>query len=136
MRSISLPDRRRSKFSHVLIKRRFSVRKRPTIFKQLFLRADRNVSFPKVNPISAQFRTIGNKTRTRSWFANDWIQIMDILIKWQDGFVFLFPLLVVFYERIPFFLRSSNTLLLRRCDSQRSEISCFYEQWTVITLNF
>lgn len=63
----------------------FFVYKRPTIFEQSFLRVDWNVSFPKGNPISAQFWTIGNKTRTRLWFANDWIQIMDILLKWQNG---------------------------------------------------
>lgn len=63
----------------------FYVCKRPTIFEQSFLRVDWNVSFPKRNPISAQLRTIESKTRTRSWFANDWIQIMDILLKWQNG---------------------------------------------------
>jgi len=77
-----------SKFWHVLRKWHFSVHKRSTIFKQSFLRVGWNVSFPKVNPISAQFRTIENKTWMRSWFANDWIQIIKLLIRCQNGSFF------------------------------------------------
>lgn len=43
-------------------------------------RENRNVSFPRVNPISASLGTICSNGRRRSTFANDWIQIMGIAI--------------------------------------------------------
>lgn len=86
-------DRWNNRISKFLFSYTFSSRSRARVRCDWFLsrrvnqeekrerkRENRNVSFPRVNPISASLGTICSNGRRRSTFANDWIQIMGIAI--------------------------------------------------------